>query len=202
MRKRRLPLNFFILACAFFFAGNVVKAQEKDVAQIRCMYEEVGKRIELSEQGVEESSYAGITCNELVVNSNDHMWPAVGNYQATYKFYYDNAQTEGHHYPDRLRKVVLKSKMSDRSYYTEYLFNEAGALVFYYAKPQEPPLGDEPPAPEQRLYYAGGRAIRIVKGQKTSDRLNAQELELARKVLATGRQIKEFFARSLTLPDS
>lgn len=203
MSKKLLTFNLILLFCFLFIAGNAVsvRAQEKAVEQIRKLYEEIGKRIELSEQGIEESTYAGIICNELTINKNQHVWPAVGNYQVNYKFYYDSAQTEEHHYPDRLRKVVTKSSISDRSYYAEYLFNEAGALVFYYTKPAEPPIGDEPPPIEQRIYYAGGRPIRIIKEQKVSDKLTAQDLEFARKVLATSRHIKEFFARSLNLPD-
>jgi len=202
MKKRLLAFNLALLSCIFFVSGKSTRAQERAIEQIRRMAQELEAKIRLSEQGAEESTYAGIICNELTVNRNEHVWPAVGNYQVTYKFYYDKEQTEGHHYPDRLRKVVMKSKMSDRSYYAEYLFNEAGALVFYYTKPDEPQLGGETPPAEQRLYYAGGRPIRIVKGLKTSDRLNRQELELARKILATGRRIKEFFDGSLALPDS
>ncbi len=202
MKKRLLAFNLALLSCIFFVSENSIRAQEKAIEQIRRMAEELDAKIKLSEQGAEDSAYAGIVSNELVINRNEHVWPAVGNYQVTYKFYYDNAQTEGHHYPDRLRKVVMKSKMSDRSYYAEYLFNEAGAVVFYYTKPDEPQVGDETSPVQQRVYYAGGRPIRIVKGQKTSDRLNQQELELARKILAAGRRIKEFFASSIALPDS
>ncbi len=202
MSHRLTAFKLVLLFCFLFLVGNTAAiAQEKAVAQIKRLYEEIGQKIELSERGSEESAYAGIVCNELVFNRNEHVWPAVGNYQATYKFYYDSAQTEEHHYPDRLRKAVMKSHMSDRSYYEEYLFDEAGALVFYYTKPDEPPIGDEPQKVEQRIYFAAGRPIRIIKGQKTADRLTAQDVQLARKVLATGRQIKDFFARSLTLPD-
>jgi hypothetical protein len=202
MRHRPLPFKVALLFCSLLLAGNAAAvAQEKAVAEIKRLYEEVGRRIELSERGGDESQYAGIVCNELVFNRNRHVWPAVGNYQATYKFYYDSAQTEEHHYPDRLRKIVMKSSMSDRSYYEEYFFDEASALIFYYSKPYEPPIGDVPPRVEQRIYFAAGRPIRIVTGEKTHDRFNAQDAALARKVLATGRQLKAFFAKSLTLPD-
>ncbi len=196
MRK----FNVLLLLCSLLLAVNV-SAQEKAVAEIRRLYEEIGQKIELSEQGGDESPYVEIVCNELVVNRNQRVWPAVGNYQATYKFYYDFAHTEEHHYPDRLRKVVMQSRMSDRSYYEEYFFDEAGALIFYYTKPDEPPIGDEQPPVERRIYFAGGRPIRIISGGKTGDRMGAQDFALARKVLATGRQLKAFFARSLTLPD-
>jgi hypothetical protein len=201
MKKRLLAFNLALLSCIFFVSGNSIRAQDKAIEQIRRMAEELDAKIKLSEQGAEDSAYAGIVSNELVVNRNEHVWPAVGNYQATYKFYYDNAQTEGHHYPDRLRKVVMKSKLSDRSYYAEYLFNEAGALVFYYAKPDEPQVGNETPPVEQRLYFSGGRLIRIIKAQTTSNQPTAPDFKFAGKILTASRQLKEFFAKSLNLPE-
>lgn len=200
--RRRLPPRELFLLFLFLCAANVVRAQDGAVAQIRRMADELNKKIELSESGTEESTYAGIICNQLTVNSNEHVWPAVGNYLVIYKFYYDKAEGEGHHYPDRLRKVTMKSSMSDRSYYAEYIFDEAGALVLYYTKPVEPPVGEEVPAYEQRIYFSGGRPIRIARGGKQSDRLSREEHETARKITATVKRLKVFFAGTLALPDN
>lgn len=202
MSRRRLTFIFVMLAFIFFVpAISVVRAQDKVVERIKRLYEDIGKRSDLSEKGIEESQFAGIFCSELVVNRNKHIWPVVGNYEMTYKFYYELAHTEGHEYPDQLRKVVMKSSMSARSYYSEYLFDEEGALVFYFTKPNEPPIGDEPQRVEQRIYFAGGRPIRIINGQKVSSSLTAKEIELARGVINTSREIKVFFAKSLALPN-
>lgn len=200
MNRRLLGFKFVALAFIFLIlASAAVSAQEKAVERVRRLYEEIGKKIELSENGTEDSPIAGIFCSELIVNKNGHVWPVVGNYELAYKFYYDLAHTEGHEYPDRLRKVVMKSSMSARSYYEEYLFDELGFLVFYFTKPNEPPIGDEPQRDEQRIYFAAGRPIRIVNGQKINDRLTAKDAALARRVLITSNQIKKFFSGSLTL---
>lgn len=202
MTSRDFVSKLVLAFCALAAFAITVDAQDKAVDRIKRTYEQLLEKIELSERGVEESTYAGIFCNEVVANRNDHVWPAVGNYQMRYKFYYENAGTEGHHYPDRLRMVVMTSRMSDRSYRAEYLFNEAGALIFYYAKPDEPPVGDEPRPVEQRIYFANGRPVRIIRGQTSSDRLRADDRASAARAAAVSKQIKMFFAGTLNLPDN
>jgi hypothetical protein len=202
MTSRALMPRLALLLCALVATTNAVDAQDKAVDRIKRSYEQIREKIELSERGVEESTYAGIFCNEVIANRNDQVWPAVGNYQMKYRFYYDNAGTEGHHYPDRLRMVVMTSRMSDRSYRAEYLFNEAGALIFYYAKPDEPAIGDEPRPLEQRIYFANGRPIRLIRGQTTDNRLGADDRAVVARVVATSKQIKLFFETTLSLPDN
>ena len=202
MSRRSLAFNFILLAFILFVpAPAVVKAQDKAVESIKQLYQEIGAKIELSEKGSEDSQIAGVFCSELVVNRNNHIWPVVGTYEMTYRFYYDLAHTEGRPYPDRLRKVVMKSNMSARSYFSEYVFDEAGALVFYFTKPNEPPIGDEPQRLEQRIYFAHGRPIRVIDGQKIRDSLTVKDLEYAREIIKTSRDIKLFFAKSLDLPN-
>jgi hypothetical protein len=200
MNIKSLLKRVTLLCCLVLTGYSHIAAQDRAIERIRRMYDEIGKKIELAEKGVEESTYSGIFSNELIINRNEHVWPAVGNFQVTYKFYYDSAGTEGHHYPGRLRKVVMKSRMSDRAYHSEYLFDESGALIFCYSKPVEPSTGDSPPPPETRVYFSNRRPIRIVIGDKTRERLTAQDLETARKSLATGAQIKAVFASTLALP--
>lgn len=202
MTSRASLSTFALLLCLLVATTITVEAQDKAVERIKKTYEQMLEKIELSERGGEESTYVGIFCNEMVANKNDHVWPAVGNYQMRYRFYYDNAGTEGHHYPDRLRMVIMTSKLSDRSYRAEYLFNETGALIFYYTKPDEPPVGDEPRPIEQRVYFANGRPIRVVRGQTPTDRLRAGDRLLATRVIATSKRIKIFFATTLNLPDN
>jgi hypothetical protein len=202
MRCRLFKFRIAFLFLVILIHGNTgLSAQNKSVERIKRIYDEIGKRIDLSEKGIDERQYAGIFCSELTVNKNKHVWPVVGNHEVTYKFYYDLAHTEGHQYPDRLRKVVMKSSMSDRSYYSEYLFDEAGMLLFYFTKPNEPPVGDESPRSEQRLYFEGGRPIRIANGDKIKDSITAKDLQLAREIVIDSDKIKVFFAKSLALPN-
>jgi hypothetical protein len=201
--SRPLAYRFIVLVFVLLIIPEsaVVLAQDKAVEGIKRLYQEIGAKIELSEKGSEDSQVAGIFCSELAVNKNNHIWPVVGTYEMTYRFYYDLAHTEGHPYPDRLRKVVMKSSMSARSYYSEYLFDEAGALVFFFTKPNEPPIGDEPQRLEQRIYFTSGRPIRVIDGQRTRDSLTTKDLQFAKEIIKTSRDIKLFFAKSLDLPN-
>ena len=202
MKCRLFKFNFAILFLLILVYGStVLSAQVKSVERIKRINDEIGKRIELSEKGIDESQYAGIFSTELSVNKNKHVWPVVGNYEMTYKFYYDLAHTEGHQYPDRLRKVVMKSSMSDRSYYSEYLFDEAGALVFYFSKPNEPPIGNESPRLEHGIYYERGKPIRLIIGGKVQELVTAKDLEIATGIVKNSVKIKSLFALSLELPN-
>jgi hypothetical protein len=202
MRSRLFRFKIAVIFLVLFVFGNTgLFAQDKSVERIKRIYDEIGKRIELSEKGIEESQYAGIFCAELSVNKNKHVWPVVGNYEMTYKFYYDLAHTEGHQYPDRLRKVVMKSSMSDRSYYSEYLFDEAGVLVFYFTKPNEPPIGNEPRRLEQGIYFERGKPIRLISAGTVKELVTAKDLEMAKGIATDSARIKSLFALSLELPN-
>lgn len=201
MRRRRFAFRFLALALVlpFVLASTVVVAQDKSVERIRQLYEDVGKRIDLSEKGIEESHVAGIFCNELTFNKNKHIWPVVGNFEMIYKFYYELANTEGHEYPDRLRMVVMKASMSDRSYYDEFLFDDAGSLVFYLTRPSEPQVGDDLPRAEHRFYFLRGRPVTLINGQKINYSLTPQETAIAKDVVKTSREIKGLFAASISV---
>jgi hypothetical protein len=188
MKKSLSALNLSVLVLVILFPlVGVVSAQEKLVEQIRRQYEDIGKKIDLSESASDERQYAGIFCNELVFNKNDHIWPVVGNYQVIYRFYYELAHTEGHEYPDRLRKVVMNSSMSDRSYFAEYFYDDSGALVFYFARPDVPPIGLDVQPVEQRIYFEHGRPIRMSNGLKVRDKLTATDVEAARRISSPNR---------------
>ena len=123
MKKYLLPLFSF-----FCFAAN-----GQTEAFIKKHYQEVNKQIEDSkQQGYEGPLY----CNELVVNKNGKSWPAVGLFNETVSFWYND---DPNHLPasernpkNVLLKVMLSSRRSsDAQTNEEYLFS-GGVLLFYF----------------------------------------------------------------------
>jgi hypothetical protein len=197
MKKFSLIMLFVALLSINVQAQSI----EKSVEKIRSYYNEVGKKIDFIEQGGEQGMYGELVCNELTVNKYERSWPAVGNYKSSYKFFYEfsggDETKDPNPYPDRLVKIVVQSSMSTRSYYQEFLYDKTGALVFYYLKANE----NETPK-ETRVYFGGGKAIRIISDGKTRDKLTIDDLKTAREVLQKSAQVKELFNKSLKLPDA
>lgn len=117
---------FFILLCTSFH----VFAQTEN--EIRNHYQDVNKRIQASkEHGMEGELY----CNEWVTNKNSMSWPAVGIYQETTDFWYDD--DPNHISPEErdpklvLLKVTITRRSASLSTTEEYLYKNA-RLVFYY----------------------------------------------------------------------
>lgn len=123
-----------------------VKAQTE--TEIRTHYQEINKKItESREQGFEGPLY----CNVWTTNKNGKSWPAVGRYEETTEFWYDD---DPDHLPaaDRnpktvLQKINIKRISSALQTQEEYLFKN-GKLVFYYSRE-----GEEGNLWETRLYF-------------------------------------------------
>jgi len=127
MRK----LIFSLVLCTSLFATAQTETD------IRNHYQDVNQKIQASkEHGMEGELY----CNEWVSNKYSRSWPAVGNYNETTSFWYDD---DPNHLPpsDRdpkttLLKVVIARKASALTTNEEYLYKN-GRLVFYYNKEGE-----------------------------------------------------------------
>ena len=122
MRK----LIVFMMLCTSF------SAIAQTETEIRNHYQDVNKKIQSSkEQGYEGELY----CNEWVTNKNSKSWPAVGNYNETTSFWYDddpNHLNASERDPKLvLLKVTIQRKASHLSTNEEYLFKN-GKLVFYF----------------------------------------------------------------------
>ncbi len=175
------------------------QTNEKAIESIRSSYQEVGQKIAFIEQGGEAGQHGELVCNELVINKQNHSWPAVGIYQVTYKFYYDfDADSPNPPpYPNRLVKVVATSAISARTYQQEYLFDKTGSLVFYFSQAKE-----SESLYERRYYFTAGRPLRIIEGKIVKDRLSASDHKNATWVSNKAIQVKDLFKQSLLLPTS
>jgi hypothetical protein len=200
----------FILAALFAVTSHSAHAQtdkaSDKVAEIRRLYAEVSEKLK-RDAGDEPELYR----TDLTVSANSKPWAAVGYYRRKIQFWFeitDETRTQ------RLVKIHESFSVAARSFTIEYLFAPAGELVFYFIAPDDPDakekLGSEPleyvnqPQIEVRCYYAGGKAIRIVKGAGKSaetkqDAFAPLEKELAADGQSRAKLLKSIFAASVQL---
>lgn len=147
-------------------AGLPLLLYAQTETEIRNHYTEVNRRItESIEQGFEGPLYQ----NQWVSNKNGRSWPAVGLYNETVDFWYDDP-------PDHLpasernpKNVLLKINIVRKSSHLmtneEFLFKD-GKLLFYYSHE-----GEEGNEWQTRVYY-NSKGIAF----KTSVKANGKEL--------------------------
>lgn len=181
-------LRIVITFCLVAFLGNAISAHaqnsDKQIEAIRRLYQAVNEQIAAAEK---EKPYSSIFCDELVRNVNENPWPAVGIFKSVTKAYYTFSRREGEPYPNQLLQITVTTQRSDRSEYVEYLFNSTGQLVFCLEKAD----GDQ--GIDVRYYFADGRAIRMIKGEKTLTISSSKELKDSQKVLREGLRLKNVF---------
>ena len=156
----------------FILAGHTLLANAQTEMEIRDHYQEVNKQIAESKK----ESYEGpLYCNEWTTNKNSKSWPAVGIYQETTDFWYNDS-------PDHLApsdrnprivlvKVSVNRKSAELSTSEEYLYKN-GKLVFFYSD-----QGEGGKEWETRVYFNA-------KGMFKSS-VKADGKELSPKELAT-----------------
>lgn len=190
-------MKMFLLLLA---GGSCLLAHAQTEEQIRSHYQDINRKIkESKEQGYEGSLY----CDETVVNRHLRSWPAVGLFQETTQYWYDD---DPYHVPANernprtvLQKIELTRRSSALSVSEEYLFRH-GKLVFYYCRE-----GEEGNLWETRLYFNGkGLFKSIVKvNEKELSAADFKKEEYAdwkpepMKVLQTARDYQATFLKGL-----
>jgi len=167
-------------------AGLWAQSAQESVDQIRKRYAEV-------DAAIAGKGGASLFRNEVVTNAGGSPWPAVGTYTGKTVFYYgDNADAENPDvYPETLVKIVVDSQSAARIYHYEYLYDAAGALVFYFLKTNEG-------APfEQRIYFRQNKAFRVVTDGSTRDVLNADDNARVQAARSYAARLEKLFAQTL-----
>jgi len=136
---------------------------DEAVRAIKQFYAETAVAISLAQKG----EPGGLYSNELVINSRNGSWRAVGNYRKTMTFWYSDqpefVAQEGKSPESALGKVEINETASVRSLYREFLFKE-GNLVFYF---QREKAGEESDL-EERCYFADNNLlVRLAPGAET-----------------------------------
>jgi hypothetical protein len=189
--KKNIAGLFIIVIAAFSVSAQTTG---KTVEKIRAYYNEVSEKAKAAETEDDQGEFGDLIMNELVINKRGHQWRAVGQFRVTHKFFY---KTWGETmYPETLNLVAVERKVSDRSYTEEYLYNEKGALLFYFQKAEN----DDQVPPERSVYFKLGRAIRIVEGKKKrGGRLTAADAATVKEILRQSVRVKDLFMRSTKL---
>jgi hypothetical protein len=185
-----LKYSALIFSLGFIYGALPANAQTNDkrVEEIRSIYQETNEQIAAAEKNFPEST---IFLTELAVNKGGTMYPAVGTFRNTIKFYYTYGDREKNPYPDRLLKITVSTDRAAHREWSEYLFDQSGQLIFYYEKMG---AGAED---ESRFYFASDKIIRIMRGQRVADINSRQELAAPKAVQAEADKLVAIFRRSL-----
>ncbi len=157
--------KYFTLLLLFIYTTADIQTE----ADIRKYYTEINKKItESIENGYEGPLYQ----NQTVINKNRKSWPAVGRYEETVDFWYDDDPNHISAKERNPKNVLLKVNMTRKAagFQTseEYLFKD-GKLLFYYSYQVE-----EGSMIETRLYFN-------IKGVILKSSVKSNELELTSK---------------------
>ncbi|MFM9905887.1 MAG: hypothetical protein ACKVQJ_15090 [Pyrinomonadaceae bacterium] len=190
--KRQL---FGTLILLFLGHGVFAQTTDRTVEKIGEHYNDVAEKARLCEMDEDRGEFGDLFMNEFVINKRSHQWRAVGTYNLRYKFFYKGGDTEEHMYPDQLVMVKVERKISNRAYTEEFLYSDAGVLMFYYQKAEN---DDQTPS-VRRVYFSGLKAVRVVEDAKTRDRLNIKDAATVKEIAAQNVKIKEIFVRSIKL---
>ena len=153
----KILLTTLVLLFAAIGSSVTSQTQDKGIEDIRSLYTSTNSAIEVAEK---EAPYSNIYVVELSVNKTGNQYPAIGTYSNISKFYYTYGDREKEPYPSRLMKINVVTKRSAMITNSEFLFNEAGQLVFGYVGT------DGLEKRETRLYFAAGRLIKILDDDK------------------------------------
>lgn len=130
-------LSLLILSVVFHVGAE---AQEKQIEEIRRIYQETGRKIGAAEKAFAMSKKEGgiaeteIFLTEMQFNKGNTSYPAVGVFREDAKFYFTFGKKENP-YPERLLKIVTLTHRSGAVERREYLFDSAGLLIFILKTP-------------------------------------------------------------------
>ncbi len=191
MKKQIFCVSIILLASL----GISAQTAEKTVEKIRTVYNDVAEKAGLCEAVNDRGEFGDLVMNELTINKRNHQWRTVGIYQQTYKFFYKGGDSEVHLYPDQLVLVKVERRESDRTYAEEYLFSDAGVLLYYFQKANN----DKQVPGERRIYFSGVRPLRVVEDGKTRDGISIKNTAATKDILAAASRVKDLFAKSIKL---
>jgi len=179
-----------------FAVGIFAQSTDKTVESINKRFAEISAKAKACETDDDQGEYGELFMNTLTINSRNHQWRAVGIYGQTFKFFYRAVENdEKRLYPDQLVFVKVERAQSNRKYAEEYLYSDAGVLMFYSQKAEN---DGEVPA-DRRVYFSGAKAVRIVDDSRSRDRLTAKDGAAIKAINAGSLKISDMFLRSLKL---
>lgn len=193
-KKRRRPLRESMrigLLALLLLPGfsPLLSAPTAQIERIRTLYQEqsraIAKTIELARAGEPGELYA----NDLIFNTYDGSWRAVGTYRKSVTFWYADDPTISEEGASVLRRVTVTTVSAARSYYEEFVF-DGGEPVFYFRR-----TDSERPF-ELRCYWHQKKPIRLIEDGKTNDRPSGSKVTAQ---YDEAMRYRELFLKSMEL---
>jgi len=154
-------------AIALFVACVSASPQVTDgrLADIRALYASVQARIAQAVKDAPAGSPSGFYSTDIVVNSHNGAWRAVGTYSRKTRYWFTDqpefARREGNPEASVLVKVEIDEAAAIHATRKEFLFDR-GQLVFVFIRSAEGGANRE----ERRFYFDKGTAFRYLEGSK------------------------------------
>ncbi len=181
---------FALLVALLLLSGFV--ANTRAVAQSTGQIEAIKRLCRKTDEQIAQSEQSPETATtfltELAVNKNLSPYPAVGIYKTVVSFYYTFGDRDKDPYPKRLLKIVVATDRSDRKEHSEFVFDEAEQLVFYFEKKDDV---------ERRVYFSSEKPIRFQQGERALSLRNRSQTAAVLNILKEEANLIEIFRRSL-----
>lgn len=187
MIGEKLKRAFGMMMCGLLLTGAAFAQTDKRIDAIRAAYEKSAAAVAICEADGEASPTYLL---ETVVNKNDGQYPAVGTYRITTKYYYTYGNREENPYPDKLTFVKRETRRSDRTKLEEYLFDDAGRLVFFYETDED--------GAEHRIYFDRAVAIKMLTGTNVVALAKPESRAAAASALKHAQSLSLLFKRLTT----
>lgn len=148
----------------FVFVAVTVSAQHDKVLEIREYYKDVKAHSVNAER---DSIW--YYCDQIIRNTNDFQWRAIGTFHDTLTFWYSDPMDASYRDENTtfdstwaLALVTCSSQISGMTQYREWLFKD-GKLIFHFDKMNG---YDEESTWEYRYYFNDNKLIRFMSGGK------------------------------------
>lgn len=180
----------------FYFIGFCTFSQAQDKTQpIRTLYQKVNEAIAAC-----KNNECEMYCNELVVNSKNNQWRAVGVFKKIIQFWYtDQPEFYKEEYPEQgetgvgaLQKVVIETKSTYREN-IELLFDKGNLVFFYYnyAYNQEPTEKQE-----YRFYFSNDQLVKFIANTAVSESDRTYKEKEFQIILDMAKEYQKLFLKS------
>lgn len=183
IKSNQLKTVIFLILLSTCFS-SAFSQTDVQIEKIRKIYQEVNQKVTECEANGDTSA---TFLTEIIVNKNNGSYPAVGIYKTVAKFYYTYGNREKNPYPHRLLKIMLTTNRSSTTETSEFLFNEAEKLIFYFEKKEA----------ERRVYFDLEKPFRILKNEKLLPLNDKTEAEFVKTILNEKKKLVGIFQSSL-----
>ena len=170
------------LICLSSISFLQAEADKNHIQAIQETYQKTNAKVSATEKSAEAAKASDLSIDHYITNAMNRSWEGLGNYKETYKFYYihDAPNDENH-----LLKISRVSEHATTRYHEEFYYNDAGELVFYFQKTNDPEYPKE-----CRIYFHKGKAIRLIDDQYSRDGYTEGDKETVTALLKREKAIK------------